>query len=245
MKKTYILIALACIAIYSCTKHTTTYNTIDNSDTSAAAGFSLKGISDLEMQSRDSIFIPLMVEWADGAERKVTLSVSGLPANVTGTFMPAGGYNFSTTLKLVAKKAALGNSDFHINVSDSAGIIKAYHVTLTIKPKLMCMEEIVGSYMGDYACTSDTDSVAVFIFPTGGGPNNNQIAITNLIPFGFTSVQATIACEGQTIAIQNQQTGPFTIWGSGNFSIDSTVTINYKYFDGSDTNSCIARLKRQ
>lgn len=244
MKKAYLLIALACVTVYSCTKHTTTYNnsTVDNSDTT---GFVVRGIADMELESRDSIMIPIGVEWVSGPERKLTFSASGLPDSVKATFSPESGYNFGTTLKIVTKKAALGSSDIKIMVSDSTGVLRTYTVKLTVMPKMQCMEEIIGSYMGDYMCTSDTDSVSSFIFASGSGSGSNKVSITNLVPGFSAPVDATLTCEGQKLNIPSQSTGPFIVWGDGNFSVDSMVMVNYSYYDGVDTINCIMNLKKQ
>lgn len=242
MKKAFLLLAIASVTVYSCTKNHSTYTTVDNRDTT---GFTVSGIADMEIESRDSMMFPIMVERVSGVEKKLTFSVSGLPEGVTGKFTPESGYNFSTMLTLVSKNAALGTSNIKIMVSDSTGVIRTYGVKLSINPKMFCVEEITGEYMGDYMCTNDTDNVAMSIFPTGFTTNSNLVSITNLVPsFGF-AVDAKLTCEGQKLTIANQQLGPISIWGNGDFSKDSTVMINYTYFDGIDTINCSANLRKK
>lgn len=242
MKKAYLLLALASITVFSCTKNHSTYTTVDSRDTT---GFTVSGIADMEIESRDSIMFPIWVERVSGVEQKLTFSITGLPENVTGTFNPESGYNFSTMLTLVSKKAALGSSNVKIMVSGSAGVIRTYSVKLSVVPKMYCLEEIMGNYMGDYVCTNDSDNVSSVIMQSGFGGNNSLVSITNLVPgFGF-AVDAKLTCEGQKLAISNQQFGPIAIWGTGDFSVDSMVTIDYSYFDGIDTITCTTNLKKQ
>ena len=242
MKKAYLLLALTSVTVFSCTKNHSTYTTVDSRDTT---GFTVSGIADMEIESRDSIMFPIWVERVSGVEQKLTFSISGLPENVTGKFTPESGYNFSTMLTLVSKKAALGSSNIKIMVSDSTGVIRTYAVKLSVTPKMYCLEEIIGSYSGEYMCTNDSDNVAVTIMQSGFGGNNNLVSISNLVPgFGF-NVDAKLTCEGQKLTIAEQQFGPIAIWGTGDFSVDSTVKVDYKYFDGIDTISCTTSLKKQ
>lgn len=248
MKKAYILLAVACgITVFSCTKNHSTYTTVDGRDTT---GFVVGGVSDLQIESRDSVMFPITVDWVSGDQNKLTFSASGLPANVTAKFSPESGYsNFTTMLTLVSKKAALGSYPVKIMVTDANGaVVRTYDVKLTVGPKMICADEISGQYFADYACTSDSaDSVSMNVIPMSMTANDNSVMITNLGQQQF-NINAKLACEGQQITIPYQKFGAmYEVWGSGDFATDSTIKLSYTVVNSAiaDTSSCSATLKRK
>lgn len=247
MKRAYILAALACgITVFSCTKNHSTYTTIDSRDTT---GFVVGGVADLQIESRDSVMFPITVDWVSGKQQKMTFSASGLPTNVTAKFSPESGYsNFTTTLTLVAKKAALGTYPIKVHLADEKGnIVRSYDVKLTVGPKMICTEEVSGQYIGNYACTADSaDSISMNVIPSGFG-TNNMVIITGLGAQSF-NVSGKLTCEGQKIAIPSQKFGAqYEVWGTGDFATDSTISLSFTVIDGAiaDTSTCTAILKKR
>jgi hypothetical protein len=247
MKKAFILVALASVTVFSCTKNHSTYTTVDAKDTT---GYVVGGISDMQLESRDSVIVPISVEWVSGKQNRLSFSISGLPANVSAKFSPESGYsNFTTMLTLVSKKAALGTYPVKIMLKDSVGnSVRTYDVALTIGPKMLCVNELFGSYVGDYTCTADSlDSVAmtVTMAPMSTG-TDNMIAIHNL-SFQQFSVNAKLSCQDQKIMIHSQNFGMYNVSGSGDFVTDSTIMLNYRIINNAfnDTSNCTAIMKRR
>jgi hypothetical protein len=96
--------------------------------------YEVSGLTDVSVPITDSVSIPIQVKTLTGNAETVTLSMDGLPANVTGIITPSTGTpSYNATLKIKAlSNAATGTNTITINSYSVSGGIKPYNINLTV-----------------------------------------------------------------------------------------------------------------
>lgn len=239
MNRLLILVVCVC-AIFGCSKKedSTTSNNTVKPDSNAMA-YVITGLTDINIGRTDSTTLALGITLTKGKQEKLTLSTSGLPTGVTGTFAnPSGIPSFATTFTLKSNNAAGGTYPFKVIGTSASDSVKTYDLTLKINTPAGCVYELVGNYTSTYTCsssgtqTSKVDSTGV----------KDQISITN-VPFFPGTILANVNCTNKTLTIPSQVKMQFTISGSGTFTSNS-MNIQYTVDYGSGTENCNSTMTK-
>lgn len=140
MRKLLLVFTAAAFALGSCTKKQSTEvvyledTTHHHNDTSMVdTSLTISGISDIRTDVWGEQFINIMVNRNSGLERKVTMSISGVPENVEAEFSSVSGYtSFNTTLMLKTTFAKPGKYPLTITSTTDDGKTMEYSINLTI-----------------------------------------------------------------------------------------------------------------
>lgn len=244
MRRSLLVITALTLTVIACTKKTNYYTT---PTTQTGNGYIINGISDVNIESRDTVFMPIEIEGLNGEQPRLSLSISGLPADssIVATFSNTSGYpTFGTELMIMTNNATLGTLPIKINVNSDSGLVKSYPVNIKVVPISNCNGDLVGNYLTDYACNNaGTNTNNVFIIPDGN--KKNSVTINSIWPF-FFNAKANINCEQMMVTIPEQLNSfGYKIKGSGVYNADSMV-INYTIeTPGPTIDSCKAVLIKQ
>ena len=123
MKNQILLLSLLAISFASCKKD----------DKAAPFVYTINGVHDITMESTGTNFLALQLEHSSGTQQPVTISVSGLPNNVTATASPESGTpGFSTVVTFTAANADTGTYNVKVKGTTSGGSVKEYDLKLRI-----------------------------------------------------------------------------------------------------------------
>ena len=230
MKKSFLLIAFAVVAIVSCTKTTNNTTVI-----SPLPAFTVNGITDVTFTNGTNYFIsmPLSVQYDDSAQETVALSVSGLPAGITmdTLWVNRGIPSFSTVLSLSDTLLAGGNPGTYpvsVVATGSKTGVKTYTFNLNVVSPASCTSaaNILGTYTSCYGCSTPR-----YIDNVTGDPNiTNKIWFANVYGTGV-NLFGYYNCSTHSITVPAQTLNGVTYfglgsasWGSGYHSISLTIT---------------------
>ena len=223
----YLLLVVAIIAISACTKtNTTTNNYIPPANGQPA--FAVYGITD---QTFVNYFttngtMDLTVKYLDSAQERVTLSVSGLPGDVTidTTWVHSGIPTFSTQLSLYDTSstgaATPGIYPVMVIATTASGKAKEYTFNLTIKP---LPSSVLGKYTNCYAYCDSTLHYTDSLYVDAAVPN--KIWFTNYAGSGH-AVYGLLTGPYGAITVPAQTIGGTIYTGSGNISLPHSINIS-------------------
>lgn len=255
MKKLLLAFSLFTIFLGSCTKKTNVIPDVPI-EVKEDSTYIINGVTDFTLGSLDSTWVYLEVDFREGKQEKITLSIEGLPARVISEFEPAAGIpGFATTLMLKSIVATPGTYPVKIVGTSSNGMKKTYEVNLVIKDNFHCdsfMVNNLGAFSTQIESTGDSVSTysyisymvqpggsmvlfmrSVYLETVSGYPvlsgNFGTPDLTN-------EVVLVVNCNNKTITIPEKSIiaysaiGPeiYKVSGTGTIDFDTkTVTINY------------------
>lgn len=231
MKK-FITIALAISPLFfGCSK-----NVIVNS-----SNFSVNGVHDVSLTNNTvtSATMPLNIQNDGGEQETVTLSLSGVPANVTvdnGLFITSGIPTFTSVLKLGNFNGATpGTYPLTLTATGAVSGAKTYNFNLTVNPELACTSQVVGGYSN---CSPGPYGDQV----TADGSEVNKIWFDNIQGQQWVpKIYGKFNCENNTIYIPQQTTyypgnpTPYQISGNGVLTVSGGTKIITLNLNGSST----------
>ncbi|HEY9178873.1 MAG TPA: hypothetical protein VIN07_14350 [Flavipsychrobacter sp.] len=263
MKKSLFLLALSLVTLGACTKKTNVIPDVPV-EVKEDSTYIINGITDFTLGSLDSTWAYLQIDFREGKQEKITLSIEGLPDKVKAEFEPAAGIpGFATTLMLKAIIATPGTYPIKIIGTSSTGMKKTYEVNLVIKDNFACDSFMVrngGSYKtytdpaGDsvsgysyvsYRTLSDGSMVLymrnTYLETVSGYPvmsgNFGAPDLTNEVVLVVNCNNKTITIPEKTILAYTSM-GPeqYTVSGTGVLDFDAkTVTIYYNVTNSQNT----------
>lgn len=171
MRKLLLVLTAAVFAFGSCTKKDST-QVVYIEDTShhheeemIDTSLTISGISDIRSGVWGEQFINITVNRNSGLERKVTMSISGLPENVKAEFSSISGYtSFNTILMLDVMFAKPGVYPLTISSTTDDGKKMNYDVNLTIDSptKKECNDMLLDAILGSLSTEDVAKDSVVF-----------------------------------------------------------------------------------
>lgn len=200
MNKALLVVTLAALSISACTKKPssilpppeidTVY--VDNTPLPTDTSLTIAGISDIRTTSWSTFTLPLTVSRNIGLEQKVTMTISGLPANVKAKWSAITGYTtFNTNLELDVMFATPGTYPLIINSKTEKGKSMDYTVNLIIDT--FTDRESLNMFYNSLASTAlytkDTtlDSVVYMATTLINSTNDQQLFLRNMV-FAFNTL---------------------------------------------------------
>lgn len=268
MKKSLLVFALFSMALGSCTKKTNVIPDLPV-EVKEDSTYIINGVTDFTLGSLDSTWNFMQIDFMQGKQEKITLSIEGLPDRVTAKFEPAAGIpGFTTSLMLKSLVAAPGKYPVKIIGTSTGGQKKTYEVDLVIKDNFHCDSFMINN-LSAFRTTTDPggDSVStysyvsaitqsgsamvlymssVYLETVGGYPVlSGNFGMPNL----DNEVILVVNCNNKTITIPEKtitaytSMGPelYNVSGTGIIDFDAkTVTINYSV---TNTNSLTTKFR--
>jgi hypothetical protein len=190
--------------------------------------YQVSGVKDLFIETTGTDSMRLNIERTIGTSQKVTLSVEGLPTNVTAILNPDYGLPpFTPVVKLVAKGAVEGQYAVTVKTNNPIAGEQKLQFNLTIsKPVPQCIPSLVGNYTGEELC----ESTGVPPYPAiveAIANKENKILIKNFGNFDpKIDIEVNVNCSAKKLTIVQQEINGTTVVGSGSFD-DKRLYINY------------------
>jgi hypothetical protein len=133
MKYLYLLTLCACVSLAACKK----------------SKFIVNGIADVKIARDSFVMIPLEIEQERGSQERVTLMLSGLPANAEYSFSSvAGTPDFGSILTIKAKYNTIpGNYTVKLKGTNTAGYEKEYEMSVVINNNDACRVGLYGTWI--------------------------------------------------------------------------------------------------
>lgn len=202
MKKLFTCLFVATL-FWGCSKN----NNISNS-------FTVNGLHDVSMTNKvtTSVSLPITVQNESSNQETVTLSVSGLPANVSldnTNFASSGIPTFTTVLKLVDNVATPGTYPITLTAEGSSSGSKTYTFNLTINAETDCSSQIIGHYDNSVLYDTWSASYSYHDAITSDGTTVNKIWFNNYIgqdlhTLDGKGVYGYYNCSNNTISVPYQ-----------------------------------------
>jgi hypothetical protein len=184
------------------------------------------GVLDIYIPDNGTYNMQVLVKFLSGyAESRVTLQLSGLPANVTVspakyTDVPT----FTRDFLFTTTNAALGITQATLTTSTSGQAPKVYNFNIHVIPA-NCATYFGGTLSASNACAVNYTYIATgTVDPT----SSYVLYINNFGGYGPTvNAQVVLNCENRTLSVPSQNIGNGTrIQGTGTFTLN-TMTIRY------------------
>ncbi len=246
MKKLLLAFSLFTIFLGSCTKKT---NVIPDVPivVKEDSTYIINGVTDFTLGSLDSTWVYLEVDFREGKQEKITVSIEGLPARVISEFEPAAGIpGFATTLMLKSIVATPGTYPVKIIGTSSNGQKKTYEVNLVIKDNFHCDSFMVNN-LGSFKTVTDPagDSVSnyayISTFSQSGSAmilymNSMYLETVSGYPvlsgnFGMpdpaNEVLIFVNCNSKTITIPEKTITAYTSMGPEQYTVSGSGTIDF------------------
>lgn len=248
MKKTLLAAVLASALFASCEKKENVYPPVTEKPAPEDSTYIINGITDWTISRIDSTMVTLNVAFQQGMQKKVTLSVEGLPNRVKASFTPATGFpGFGTTMTLTSVFSKPGIYPITVKGTSENGLVKSYKVNLTVKDDVVCDSFILkntNSLITKYNNLDTAYSMTTIKANGQGSFSFEKLFLDTMMAVDITTgihsddkVSFTVNCgeEAFNIAEQTITTytaiGPvkYTISGSGRLDFENRVlVINYK-----------------
>lgn len=229
-----VLIAACAVNLVSCKKKNK-----DDAGTPVvdSQAYMISNIQDITFTNNESMIWDLPVEWKTGKQEKVTVTIGGLPANVTVTPDTIAGLpTFKPEFTLTARHATPGTYPINVYASSATLGTKKYDVNLRVLTSANCVSEFIGSYPSTTHTYGDTTDGIYNASIVSGGPFILSITCSSL---SYNSIKANLNCDNGTFVIPQQSSngGVFgsQIKGTGQMLDNEKVVIKYSYLYGSST----------
>lgn len=121
----------------------------------------VNGLTDITVAQNDSISVPVQVQTLTGSPEAVTLSLSGLPANMNATITPnTGTPNYNAVIKFKPSTSVpTGTTLITVNSNSSSTGTKPYNINLTVTPASL-KNYLVGTWVWtSYVSDANNDGV--------------------------------------------------------------------------------------
>jgi len=239
MKKVFVLLLAICGFISACQKSVpapVTYKV--ESGQNAPLG-------DIYIPDNGTYTMPVLVKYISGyAEDKVSLSIKGVPANVTvvqDKFSQVPTYRADYVF--VSKDAKHGSYPVSITSTSRGSDPKTYTFNVIVR-SADCASNLWGSFSAFNECTGRSFSYTA----TGQASGvTDELNVVNLGGYGSnTSTRVILNCNLNTLTIPSQNIGNgYTMQGTGTFTGNS-MKINYSVTSsaGGASETCITTLTK-
>jgi len=236
MKYTIIaLVALSTVCAVSCKKKNKN-DSITPTTTVDSQAYLMSNMQDVSIVNNDIYAWEMPVEWKSGKQEKVSVTITGLPANVTSSADTITGLpSFKPTFTLTAKYATPGKYAINVYASSATLGTKKYDMKLTVKPSANCASDFLGSYPA--TTSTRNDSTFGTYAASIGSSDPFTILITCLAcKAQYTTAKATLNCDNGTFTIPQQVvTSGYDneMKGSGQILSNGKVVLKYDYYSTS------------
>ena len=235
MKKLTIFALLACvISLGACSKsddnNQTTNPTNNNQPISNTSNFIVNGVNDLTMTANDTKVMPLVIEYVEGDQEVVTLTVTGLPDKVSAKFSSESGTpTFNSVLEITTNYAQGGSYPITITAATATGKTKVLSFNLKIEGQTNCRPNIIGVYRYKEDCAGQTQTAGWEIKEHPDDENSIYLPGDNTY---ITSLKGVLNCSKGTLTIPtytktySDQDGitTYEYSGSGTFEAPNKIT---------------------
>lgn len=240
MRKLTLFALLVClISLGACSKsddnNQATNPTNNNQPISNTNNFIINGVKDLSLEVGKTETLPLAIEYVEGEQEIVTLSIEGLPSHVTAEFSNAAGTpSFATMLNITADFEASGTHTIAIKAATATGKIKFLTFQLVIKGASNCVSLLEGRYDNTtMSCGGDKPTPISFSQIIADPNNPKEFKYNSYDAFSSFTLDCIADCANSTLTVKNDTTrsGSTTevYSGSGTFELPNKFTINYTY----------------
>lgn len=242
MKKLSLIAgSLLLLAAASCTKNTYYTSPVDQKPVITNPNYIIEGLSDVNLFIKDSTIIPITITYKQGVQKRVTVSLMGVPQGLNYSITPNAGLpTFTANIGFGTKHAPAGTYMLQLLISDSVKT-DTIPFQVTVKKHPIFLDNVVGTYNSYSLCqlTNDTTQVTVF-----------KMTPTSLGLFNFLSSSTTVTAnvdtvsKGLTIPMQSLFSGNM-VGGSG-MIYDDSIVVNYGLYNSSMTliDTCHAVMKQ-
>lgn len=235
MKNALVLTILLSTVIFGCKKHKVT-----------PFDYTISGIGDISVEKEGATTMPVEIKHIKGDAEFVSLSITGLPKNVTATINPdhASG-SFNPGIVFNANSMAVeGTYPLMITTYSISSYYRTYNFNLKVVPSSGCVNGRIGNYFVTSDCTVDSYYVHVVKDPY----LSNAIMIQNFGNFTAYPVNLHIIldCTTKKISIptQTEDSTGLQFSGTGTFN-GNIINLTYDVVDGPKTTTCHAILNKQ
>jgi hypothetical protein len=205
--------------------------------------FDLQGVKDLKIENTGQDSMRVSITRKSGSTEKISLSLEGLPANVSYRITPNEGLPpFDAWIVINANNSPLGNFSVTLKASGATAGVIPYNINLTtFKEDIECIPALLGKY----STTEDCQGSPVHNYTAEMIQNpidKKGIIIKNFANVGI-DVKATVVCGSKKVVIDEQYIGDYTVSGTGDV-IGNKIKISYvltaKRMSTVYTNHCVA-----
>lgn len=234
-----LLFLLACVVFWGCGKDDPPKNVTPANP----FVFDLQGVKDLKIENTGTDSMRVSITRKSGSTEKVSLSLEGLPDNVTYRITPNEGLPpFDAWIVINANNSAIGSFSVTLKASGSTAGVIPYNINLTtFKEDVECIPALLGKY----STTEDCQGSPIYNYTatvTQNPIDKKGIIISNFANVGI-DVKATVVCGSNKITVPEQYIGDYTVSGTGDvvgnkLKIDYTLTVNR--MSTVYTNHCLA-----
>jgi hypothetical protein len=232
MKKlsTLLLFALSTIVIFSCNKK----------DKAQTQPYAVNGVDDISVRQGEDDSWNLEVRSIGPVYETVTLAVTGLPNGLTATMSQVSGMpTFFSTVVFTNNNALPGSYPCVLTASSPEAGKSTYNFLVKISAPQVC--GLLQSYNGTSDC--DLNQFISNIIATAP-PIEDSINTVQINNFGNEGLNlfANIDCSNNTITIPSQTFGNIVIDGTGSFTGNNTITINYNMTVSGSPSTCVLTM---
>ena len=231
IKYLYLLIAL--LAFLSCKKTT---NVTNNIPVSNYPGFTVQGLSDINLSRNSYAQMSMSVVYHDSIQEKVTLEFSPLPAGVVlaDNWIKSGYPTFSNSLLFldtnVLNPAIPGTYPMTLKATGSQSGLKTYSFNIAISD----IPSVSDAYIGVYPnCTITGTSVHYIDTIVKDAAITNKVWFKNFGNTGKTVAaifNANATGVATSITIPPQKADTINVSGSGTINTSGTATYRIRCF---------------
>lgn len=238
MRTIILLLIVSTTAITSCKKEKqNTIAELSPEDSIRIYGdttYYITGLTDYTMHPLDRQIISYLVEHNDGIQRKVDISLSGVPANVGATISKQSGYTpYSSSIELTTKFLPSGIYPVTVHAKPDIGNDKYYTINLTVEAvnKKECITEIM-KYIGGNTNIYDKDEQKILFdntYPWYDHVNNIFYLNRALLAYDPVNTLLNSYTSPVSVSAPHQPIVMDFDCYTGMFSIPSQTIKGYKY----------------
>lgn len=249
------LTAMAFIALFTITSCQKNANKVEGDTAFNDTSYIINGLSDIQAKTIGKYYTEVAVERRSGSEKKIHLSVEGLPENIAWDFYNDSGYpTFSSPLTFDVRFAAPGTYPFKlVTTPDDGSLRKEYDVNLKVDTmsvtecnafmaarlqytnQLLYTKNANDSVVSTYTRMSfDSNRLTAYLNtvlisePQAG---NNYGIVTPLVEIQFSCIDGSITIPSQEVKAYDYNTNTqklYTISGSGKIdALRENMTLSY------------------
>ncbi len=132
---------------------------VDNTDRT----YIINGLSDITIGNKNSINIPIQLEFVGGQQKKVSLMITGLPKYCYASFSPKAGIpGFATTMSISTTLADPGSYPITLTGLSQDGKTREYNLQLTIVDKLDCDSFLPNAVTKSFTTTKKDSKTVIY-----------------------------------------------------------------------------------
>ena len=200
------------------------------------SSFNINGIADVHLEPGDLQILELEIKHVEGAQKNVSLEISGMPSGVTAKFNTSSGIPDFATVLTITTSSDVQTGVYPLVITCSDGVVnKEYQFSLHIRD---CLKKLTGRKTGMGVCPSESIPYEAEVMWVSG--LDSRIYIVGFAGFAGGFVYADIDCETGAVTIPRQTidsyyySSQYEVWGSGTFS-NGRIEVTYTYIDTYDT----------